>query len=256
MVPVLIANKQWIWLKAIFHAEVSTLPTDFLAQILQKTLPIGDGETLLHESSEATIYARPIDQRAVNLHLEKFMVKEPSPMLNNLLGGNWAPENSEVSVVYLAKRGGIDGCEAPVLGTYVEEISWACGMTRKVDAEESINKKARDITKLLSEAVKQVPHDKPSVIHIAAETLEGRDVEIRRTEKVMSKIPTFVTDKPVLGVRFHRFQSNSRTSMLFEFDETVEKFQVNGDILRDIPSQVVVPGHVERINGRHWEIYD
>jgi len=255
-VPVLIANKQWVWLKAIFHAEGSALSTDFLAQILQQTLPIGNEETLLHDSADATIYARHIDIKAVNLHLEKFMVKEPSPMLNNLLGDDWAPENSEVSAIYLGKRGHIAGCEVPMLSTYIEEIVWACGITRKFDSEMSINKKARDITKLLSGAVEQVPQDKPSIIHIAAETLEGRDVELRRTEKVMSKIPLFVTDKPVLGVRFHRLQSNSRTSMLFEFDETIEKFQVNGVVLKDIPSQVIVPDHVEIVNGRHWEIYD
>jgi hypothetical protein len=255
-VPVLIGNKQWVWLKAVFHAEVSTLPTDFLSQILQRTLPIGSGETILHDSTDATINARHIDRQAVNLHLDKFMVKEPSPMLYNLLGGDWAPENSEVSVVVLAKRGNMAGCEVSVLSTYIEAINWACGITRKFDSETSMNKKARDITELLSDAVKQVPQSKPSIIHIAAETLEGRDVELRRTEKVMSKIPSFVTDRPVVGVRFHRLQSNSRTNMLFEFDETVEEFQVGeGVLLKDIPSQVVVPDHVEKVNGRHWEIY-
>jgi hypothetical protein len=255
-VPVLIANQQWVWLKTIYHMNLSTLPTDFLAKILQGALPIENSETLIHQSPEATIYARLIDKQAVNLHLEKFMVKDPSPMLYNLLGGNWAPENSEVSIVSLDKRGVMAGCEAPVLSTYIEEIAWASGMTRKFDSEESIDKKARDITKLLSDAVKQVPDDKPSVIHIAAETLEGRDVELRRTEKVMSKIKAFVTDKPVLGVRFHRFQSNARTSMLFEFDETVDKYQIDGSILRDIPMRVVIPEHVEMVEGRHWEIYE
>jgi hypothetical protein len=177
-------------------------------------------------------------------------------MLNSLLGGDWAPENSEVTIVYLVKTGNMVGCEAPVLGTYIEAIDWACGITRQFDSEISINKKARDITKLLSDAVKQVPQDGPSIIHIAAETLEGKDVEVRRTEKVMSKVPFFTTDKPVLAVRFHRFQANSRTNMLFEFDETVEKFQVDGILLQDIPSQVVVSEDVERLNGRHWEIYD
>jgi len=57
-------------------------------------------------------------------------------------------------------------------------------------------------------------------------------------------------------VRFHRLQSNSRTSMLFEFDETVEKFQIDDVILRDIPSQAIVPGHVEMVKGRHWEMYE
>jgi hypothetical protein len=260
-VPVLLMNKQWIWLKAVFHAEVSILTTDFLAQILQKTLPICNGETIIHDSSDATISARHIDSQAVINHLEKFMVKEPSPMLNNLLGGDWAPDNSEVSVVYHAKRGQITGCEVAVLGTFIESLDFACGITRKFDSEISINKKARDITKLLSEAVKQVPHGGLSVIHIAAETLEGRDVELRRTEKVLSKIPSFVTDKAILGLRFHRLQSNSRANMLFEFDETVEDFQSDRIrpegkmLLKDIPTQVIVPDQVETVDGRHWEIY-
>jgi hypothetical protein len=256
--PVLIQNRQWLWLKAVFHAEVFTLPNDFLAHILQRTLPIGGNETILHEDADATIHARPIDRQAVNTHLDKFMVKEPSPMLCNLLGGDWAPENAEMTVIVLAKRGHMDGCEAPVLSTYIEAINWACGITRKFDSDTSIEKKARDITSLLADAVKQVPHDKPSVIHVAAETLEGRDVELRRTEKVMSRIQSFLTDKPVLAVRFHRLQSNSRTNMLFEFDETVEQFQVTGSetLLEDIPSQVIVPDHATFVDGRHWEIYE
>ncbi|QWV93736.1 hypothetical protein KP004_00665 [Geomonas oryzisoli] len=255
-VPVLVKNQQWIWLKTTFHVNISTVESGFLADILKTNLPIKNEERIIHDSSIATIHARIIDKHAVNLHLDKYMVKEPSPMLNNLLGGDWAPENSEVSVVYYAKRGEMKGCEASILSTYVEEIAWASGMTRKFDAEESIEKKARDITKLLSEAVKQVPNDKPSVIHVAAETLEGRDVELRRTQKVMSKIQKFVTDKPVLGVRFHRFQSNSRTNMLYEFDETIERFEINGNMLRDIPMQVVVPESTPMVNGSHWEIYD
>lgn len=255
-VPVLSNNRQWVWLKAIFHSEVSSLPTDFLSQILKQNLPIKNKEIILHDSVDATIYARQIDRQAVNSHLDKFKVKVPSPMLSSLLGGDWAPENSEVSTIHFAKVGHVIDCEVPVLGSYIEDIDWACGITRKFDSEISINKKARDITKLLSKAVRQVPQDKPSIIHIAAETLEGKDVELRRTEKVMSKIPSFVTDKPVLGVRFHRFQSNSRKNMLYEFDETVENFQDDRVLLEEIPWRVVVPDHVEGLNGRHWEIYD
>jgi hypothetical protein len=255
-VPVLVANKQWVWLKATFHSEASTLPTDFLANILQEALPIRNEETLIHESADATIHARLINRLAVQKHVEQYTVKFPTPMLNSLLGGDWAPDNSEVTVASLVKAGQLFGCEAPILASYIDEINWACGITRKFDSEVSINKKAKDITKLLSEAVKQVPDDKPSIIHIAAETLEGRDVEIRRTEKVMEKIPKFITNKPVLGVRFHRFQANSRANMLFEFDETIEKFQVNGVVMRDIPLQVVVPEHAEIVKGCHWEIYE
>lgn len=254
--PILIKNKQWVWIKATFHSEVSTLPTDFLSHILENNLPIDNKEIIIHDSTDATIEARLIDKDAVNSHLKKYLVKEPSPMLNKLLGGDWAPENSEVTIAYLADRGKIVDCEAHILSSYINKIKWACGITRKFDSEISINKKARDITKLLSSAVEQVPQDKQSIIHIAAETLEGKDVELSRTEKVLSRIPFFVTDKPVLGVLFHRFQSNSRIDMLYEFDETVEMFKRRGENLKDIPYRVVVPKHTNAVNGRHWEIYD
>lgn len=254
--PVLVANRQWIFIKATFHSEVSTLQTDFLAKILTNALPLGRSEKLIHDSTDATIHARLIDRQAVQHHIEEFSVKVPSPMLNSLIGGDWAPDNSDVTVVQCVKQGEIIGCEAPVLATYVDEIAWACGITRKFDSDVSISKKARDVTKLLSKAVTQVPVDKPSIIHIAAETLEGKDVEHRRTEKVMSEMQSFLTEKPVFVVRFHRFQPNSRTDMLYEFDETVDTFQRRNAKLADIPLNVVVPNHIEIKQGSHWDLYD
>lgn len=251
---VLIANRQWIWLKGVFHVELSNLATDFLAQVLQKVLPIGSQETLIHDSTEATIHARLVDRRAVERHFEKFRVKTNSPMLTTLLGGDWAPPNSAVTIAHAVKVGHVVGCDPKVLGTYVEEIGWASGMTREVDAEISIDKKARDIKNLLADAVSQVPNDRPSIIHIAAETLDGAEVEVRRTKKVMISVPTFIVDKPVLGIRFHRFQANQTVDKLWEFDESVTKFQVDGVAL-DIPSRIVVPDDVQMVPGGHWEIY-
>jgi len=246
-VPFLKANKQWVWLKATFHEEVSKLTTDFLAKILENSLPMKNREALVHQSDKATIHARLIDPRVVLNHLEQFQVKCPSPMLNSLLGGDWAPSNSEVTVIGCVKMGHVIDCEAPVLGGFVQEMAWASGITRKIDSEIAINKKARDITKLLSKAVEQVPVDKPSIIHIAAETLEGKDVELLRTNKVMSKISSFQIDRHVIGIRFHRLQSNSRADKLFEFYETVEKFQRAHVLHKDIPSQVIVPINKKRL---------
>jgi hypothetical protein len=252
---VLLKNRQWVWFKGTFHAEASSLQTDFLKCILQNALPLGNGEHLIHDSAEATIHARLIDHRAVRRHLEQYRVKNNSPMQSSLLGGDWAPMNSSVTIIHLVKTSHVVDCEVPVLGTYIDQMEWACGFTRDFDSEVSIDKKAKDVTKHLSDAVKQVSDDMPSVIHLAAETLEGRDVERRRTEKVMQTIPGFVMGKPVLGVRFHRFQANQRVDKLFEFDETVDKFQVDGANLDDIPRNVVVPNDVEMRRGSHWELY-
>lgn len=253
---VLMQKRQWLWFKGDFHVDVASLPEAFLADIFASALPINAGESLIYDGPEATIWARLIDQHAVQEHLAEYRVKTNSPMLNKLLGGDWAPLNSSTTIIKIAKISHVVGCEASVLGGYVDEIDWACGFTRDFDSEVSLDKKAKDITKHLSEAIKQVPSDKPSVIHIAAETLEGKQVERIRTSKVMAKIPDFIVDKPVLGVRFHRFQANQTINDLWEFDETVERFERDGLPLDDlIPLNVVVPKSTEMRSGSHWELY-
>lgn len=253
--PLLLQNRQWIWFKGSFHVDASTLPTDFLHKIWKTVLPVGAGEKLIHHSPQATIHARLIDRVAVHRHMHDFWVKANSPMLTRVLGGDWAPDNAAVTLLHAVKTAEVAGCEVPVLGTYVDEVGFACGFTREFDSEMSIDKKARDVTKLLSEAVKQVPADKPSIIHIAAETMEGVAVERRRTEKVMRKVPEFITGKPVVGVRFHRLQSHQRTNLLYEMDETVDKFQPDVIDLSHIPSTVVVPPDTPLRRGSHWELY-
>lgn len=251
---VLLSKRQWVWIKAAFHVEVASLPTDYLSTILESVLPLRETEALVHEDGKVTIYARQIDQQAVHRHLQQFQVKNNSPMLSKLLGGDWAPLNSATTILNLCKTSHVVGCEARVLGTYIDEIAWACGITREFDSDISIEKKARDVKNLLADAVRQVPDDAASVIHIAAET-EDADVERRRTEKVMASIPSFIFDRPVLGVRLHIFQANQTIDKLWEFDETVEKFQIDAANLEDIPSRVVIPAHLELVPGRHWELY-
>lgn len=248
-------NQQWVWFKGMFHVEISSLPEDFLANVFQNSLPIGSGEILVYSGAEATIHARLIDKHAVWKHLQNWQVKTNSPMLSHLLGGNWAPMNSSVSMANLVKQAYVNGCDAPVLGTYIQEMNWACGFTRDFDSKASLDKKAKDITSLLADAISQVPSDKASIIHVAAETMEGKDVERLRTKKVMQSVPSLALQKPVLAIRFHRFQANQTIDKLWEFDETVERFQVEGFTDVDIPENVVTPERTELRNGSHWEIY-
>lgn len=251
----LLQNGQWLWFKGNFHVDVSELPTNFLHEIWKVAFPIGNGEAIIYDGPEATIHARIIDQAAVHRHMREFWVKANSPTLTNLLGGDWAPDDAAVSLLHVVKTGQVAGCDVPVLGTFINEVGFACGFTREFDSEISIGKKARDVTKLLSEAVKQVPADKPSIIHIAAETMEGIAVERRRTEKIIQKLPKFTTEKPVVCVRFHRFQSHQRTKLLYEMDETVDRFQSDAIDLSHIPSTVVVPPDTPMRHGSHWELY-
>jgi hypothetical protein len=245
---------RWVWFKGVFHVEISTLPRDFLCAIFKNSLPIGNEECIIYDGPEATIQARPIDQQKVQTHLTKWRVKANSAVLSQLLGGDWAPLNSSVSILKLVRTSEVADCEAPVLGTYIDEIGWACGFTRDFDSAISIDKKAKDVTKHLSDAVQQVPIDRPSIIHIAAETLEGTDVERLRTQKVMATVEDFIMGKPVVAVRFHRFLANQTVDKLWEFDETVERFCRNGFPDNLLPLNVVVPTTTKMRSGSHWNL--
>jgi hypothetical protein len=250
----LLKNKQWIWMHATFHVEVQTLPKEFLVDLLRSNLPLRTPEAILRDDEFATIKARLMNRPAIRDHLKNFMVKDHSPMLNSLMGGDWAPDNSSVTAYYAAHHQIARTCEVPALGRYVDDLGFACGITRVFDSPESIDKKAKDITKLLSKAVDQVPRHGQSIIHIACETMEGAAVEERRTEKVRLNIPQFMSDKPVAEVRFHRIHAHSRPDMLFEIDERVDRFRTDWAVIdRNIPEQVCVGVEPDAIDGNPWD---
>lgn len=85
--------------------------------------------------------------------------------------------------------------------------------------------------------------------------MEGPAIERRRTEKVMERVPRFTTEKPVVAIRFHRLQGNQRSELMYELDETVDKFQVDAACLDDVPHTVVVPANTVMRAGSHWNLY-
>ena len=250
---VVLKNKQKLWFKCDIHAEVNLLPENFLKEIFENTLPLTSNETVIFDGPEATISARQIDWNSVKRHFSQNSVKQNSPTLNQVLGGDWAMPSDNVTVLIFAQRSQIAPCDSDILGCYIEDVSWACGISRCVDAEAAIEKKARDVKNLLAGAVKQVPSDKESIIHIAVETLEGNMVEQRRTQKVMESIPGFTTEKMVSCVRLHSFRPNASTDQLWDFEETVQTFNRSWACLDGIPDAVVLPKESDLRDGNHWD---
>lgn len=251
---VLLEKKQWVWLRATFRKEPDDFADDFLVRTLAAELPLERESGTLLDTDEMLLEAKQIDVRRVQDHLKDFRVKLNSPTLTTLLGGDWAPLNSATTVAQKIRTSSV-GCDVPILGTYVDEMAWASGVTRHFVSEASIEKKARDVRTRLSNAVDQVPADADSVIHIAVETLEGRDVDQRRAEKIRRSIETFTTEKPVQAVRVHFFQANECTEKLWEFDETIMHFDREGFDRSSIPWQVILPSSDALRTGAHWELY-
>ena len=73
-----------------------------------------------------------------------------------------------------------------------------------------MEKKAKDVKKIFSNAIKQLPNDTPSIVHIGYETLHGPEVEMIRQNKIYETMCTFdCGEKPVVAVFCNSFQAVS-----------------------------------------------
>jgi len=136
---VLLEKRQWVWFKGTFHVDPAELPDNFLLDLWLSSLPIGLGERVPMDNEQATIKARLIDQAGVRRHMREFRGKANSPMLTQVIGGDWAPEDASVTLLPMIKRGHVNGCEVSELGMYVEEVAFACGFRRNFDSKISIH---------------------------------------------------------------------------------------------------------------------
>ena len=105
-----------------------------------------------------------------------------------LIAGYRDPNRGFTSVV-LGKSGRFG--ESRANNKYFTSMDFAAGAFWYCDAEQSIDKKARDITEHLAKAVKQLPENKKSVIHVGLETLGGVLVENKRYERIFNKVTNF-----------------------------------------------------------------
>ena len=249
----LIENRQWLWLRADFRTEVSSLPKSFLTDLLASALPAPAGETTIYDGPEAKIDVRHIDQSKVAEHMAKYSVKLNSPALTTLLGGDWAPLDSAVSVAHMIQPEFVKDSPIPFLGAYADKIGWASGITRKFSSARSIACKARDIRKRVADAVAQVPADVESVVHVAYETMDGPEVERHRFERVTETLKRFTTDKRLVSVRVHMMQAHQVLDGMWDFEETVLPWNRIPDHTHDIPVQVVVEPDATMRDGSHWE---
>lgn len=121
-------------------------------------------------------------------------------------------------------------------------------------APSSVDAKARDVLKRLADANKQLSDDKPGIIHIGFEAVEGDEVERARYGKVLASTGRFdPRGKPLRYVYVHYFVPESPPDQAWAFDETVHWRRISGSDERPLHSPfLVMPPGVEGRNGPHW----
>lgn len=257
LVPLLAGYKYPIFVDVVFKVEIQDTDKAILVNVFNRIKSkVVKGKILKYEDEEIVIHINVINMDEVNNHFEKYFVKWNSPQMVSLLAGGF---NSSYNYSHLCNpkelmRCGLDK-DYDVLNIFCSGINNGFCVRWECIAEESINKKAKDVKTHLSKAVRQAPDKEPTIIHISYETLHGPIVEINRANKIAESINLFdCGGKDIRAIYCHAFQP-SVSEEDWEIAETTMRFGKNGfeplnflfhDLLLDEEDTIIE-------SDTHWE---
>lgn len=256
LVPAMTAYNKPVFIDVTFKVELYKTPEDILVEAflaLEHHDCINSGVAL--ESDELIVSANHINMAKVHEHFEKFQVRWNSPQMIELFAGSY---DSSSSYTQIYSPTGIHALgpddDEHILNLFCSGVNTAYCAKWECIADESIDKKAKDVKKLLSKAVNQAPSDHPTIIHIGYETLHGPIVEYSREKKINLSIVEFdYKGKDVRSVYCHAIQPSISMDS-FECAETTIRFGREGTNPEDILSHDLLldePGTKTR-NDTHW----
>jgi hypothetical protein len=111
------------------------------------------------------------------------------------------------------------------------------------------------VLKRLAEGNKQLSDDKPGIIHIGFEAVEGDEVERARYDKILASTGKFDPQgKPLSYLYVHYFVPESPPDEAWAFDETVQWRRISGKDPRPLGSPfLVMPPGTQGREGPHWD---
>jgi hypothetical protein len=256
LVPIMVANNTSLFIDVTFKVEISKTSEDILAKAFSTIIHqdcIDEGVFL--ESDELIIKANYINMSLVHEHFDKYQVRWNSPQMLALFAGGY---DSSGSYTQLHSPTGINAIgpddDEHILNLFCDGVHTAYCAKWECIADESIDKKAKDVRKLLSKAIKQAPEKHPTIVHIGYETLHGPIVEYSRANKIHSSIENFdCNGKDIRAVYCHAVQPSNQIDS-FECAETTMRFGRMGTNPEDILTHDLMldEPEMETRNDTHW----
>ncbi|WP_257385054.1 hypothetical protein [Tahibacter caeni] len=138
---------------------------------------------------------------------------------------------------------------------YIEECSQAIVLHWQSLSDTAISGKARDIRKKIVEANEQLPPDRPGVIHVGFEAVDGNLIEQERHKKILANAREFVqTNKQLEYVYAHCFAPECPPTSGIAFDETTIWCAIRNVHPRPMDDVfLVAPDDVAQRPGGHWQ---
>lgn len=208
-----------------FKVEIKKTNINILVNIFhEKRKFFMKEQAFIFENEEVFLAARHMNMNSINSHLDKWDVKYPSPELYALFDVQYDPKGNYTHL-FKAKLLKSNPGKEGVLNIFVESVDivhcakWDC------ISIESIDKKSKDIKKLLAKAVRQAPLNGSTIIHLGYETLHDPSIEFNRNEKIDTIMSSFdFGQKNIASVFCHSFQTRNFPNNKFDVAETTRPF--------------------------------
>jgi hypothetical protein len=227
-----------------FHVPIFDVPDRYLIGRVREWMSSGM-PSLLWEDEVARGAIGELDLDPLREVLENNDVLVNSTRLQELLSGRYIRHANYLQVTRHRQGmtpGHMTECDLAIL------LRWQCLASASVEA------KARDVLRLLSSANDQLPTDRPGIVHIGFEAVEGDAVERIRFDKIMASTSAFdPRGKPLRYVFCHYLVPESPPDQAWAFDETVQWRRIDGarGEAPHIPFLVLPPSEGTR-EGPHW----
>jgi len=228
-----------------FKVELEDIPVSYLFEKVDSWLKSSQ-VSLIWDDSYSSGTINSLDLQPLRNLLATDSVLGNSNRLLELLTGKYtrnANHRTILNVKHADNPRYIDDCDLAIVLNW-ESLSL-----------EAIEEKARDIKKKLAEATEQLPENRPSIVHIGFEALEGDIVEALRHKKIMQTALEFdPKSKKLEYVYCHYFVPESPPDEAWAFDETTQWCAIRPEHPRPLANGfLTLPGTVNSRSGPHWK---
>jgi hypothetical protein len=228
-----------------FLEPLADVPSDYLTR-KTKSWQLAPAREFTWEDRHGRGRIKRLDLAPLRSVLETDDVLNGSTRLAELLTGRYKRHQPMISSLRVKLA------ENP---RYVTECDYATILEWTPLAPASISGRARDVLRKVADGLGQVPADRPSVIHVGFEAVEGDAVEALRHRRIAASMKDFdPEDKPLECVYTHFFAPESPPDEGWAFDETVDvrAIRPTGPPPLQEPFLVLEPSSEQR-RGGHWE---
>jgi len=188
----------------------------------------------------------PLDLRPLQKELENDFILNGSARLSELLTGRYKRHQSMISSLRI-KFG-----DNP---RYIDECDYATILEWTPLAPASISGRARDIIRKVADGLGQLPLDRPGIIHVGFEAVEGDEVEALRHQRIVASMADFYPgETPLEYVYTHFLAPESPPDQSWAYDETTDfrSIRAAGRPPLVEPFLVLEPSAAQRRCG-HWQ---